>query len=167
MSQALDHFDFRGAVDAIVTIGNEGNRYVEAARPWSSQRQSGLARVLAPWTVSWVSYWSHAASLRSACAPSCPMPVNGLPHNAANLEKGCFRQARFSLAWNWAAPCSASDLAALPAPVEALHECLPEMLLTRVPKQANKPQVAGRGHASAATLPEARGLNGCWPASRG
>jgi methionyl-tRNA synthetase len=34
ISQALDHFDFRRAVDAIVAIGNEGNRYVEAARPW-------------------------------------------------------------------------------------------------------------------------------------
>jgi methionyl-tRNA synthetase len=31
---ALEAFDFRRAAEAIVTISDEGNRYVEAARPW-------------------------------------------------------------------------------------------------------------------------------------
>ncbi|WP_261574690.1 methionine--tRNA ligase [Frankia gtarii] len=31
---AFTAFDFRRAAEAITTIGNEGNRYVEAARPW-------------------------------------------------------------------------------------------------------------------------------------
>jgi methionyl-tRNA synthetase len=34
ISESLDRFDFRRATDAIVEIGDEGNRYVEAARPW-------------------------------------------------------------------------------------------------------------------------------------
>lgn len=34
IDQALGQFDFRKAADAIVRLGDEGNRYVEAGRPW-------------------------------------------------------------------------------------------------------------------------------------
>ena len=34
ISAALVGFDFRRAVDAVTTIGNEGNRYIENVRPW-------------------------------------------------------------------------------------------------------------------------------------
>jgi methionyl-tRNA synthetase len=34
ISAALAGFDFRRAVDAVTTIGNEGNRYIENVRPW-------------------------------------------------------------------------------------------------------------------------------------
>ncbi|MBV9380987.1 MAG: hypothetical protein JO242_09980 [Streptosporangiaceae bacterium] len=34
IDDALGHFDFRRAAEAIVAIGDEGNRYVEAVRPW-------------------------------------------------------------------------------------------------------------------------------------
>ena len=34
IDEALEGFDFRRAAEAIVAIGDEGNRYVEAVRPW-------------------------------------------------------------------------------------------------------------------------------------
>jgi methionyl-tRNA synthetase len=34
VSEALARFDFRAALDAVTTIGDEGNRYVESVRPW-------------------------------------------------------------------------------------------------------------------------------------
>lgn len=34
ITYALEEFDFRRAVEAIIRIGDEGNRYVEAVRPW-------------------------------------------------------------------------------------------------------------------------------------
>ncbi|MGH8909097.1 MAG: methionine--tRNA ligase [Egibacteraceae bacterium] len=34
ITHALGEFDFRRAVEAVISIGDEGNRYVEAARPW-------------------------------------------------------------------------------------------------------------------------------------
>lgn len=35
---ALDAFDFRRALDAVIAIGDAGNRYVEAAKPWELAR---------------------------------------------------------------------------------------------------------------------------------
>ncbi len=46
ISAALANFDFRRAVDAVVAIGTEGNRYIENARPWElakSERASGAS----------------------------------------------------------------------------------------------------------------------------
>ncbi|MGH8901754.1 MAG: methionine--tRNA ligase [Egibacteraceae bacterium] len=34
IAHALEEFDFRRAVEAIIRIGDEGNRYVEVVRPW-------------------------------------------------------------------------------------------------------------------------------------
>ncbi len=34
IASSLDAFDFRRATEAVVRIGDEGNRYVEAVRPW-------------------------------------------------------------------------------------------------------------------------------------
>ncbi|MGH3917032.1 MAG: hypothetical protein ACRDTC_27015 [Pseudonocardiaceae bacterium] len=34
IDRALAEFDFRRATEAVTKIGDEGNRYVEAARPW-------------------------------------------------------------------------------------------------------------------------------------
>ncbi|MGH3903108.1 MAG: hypothetical protein ACRDTE_02745 [Pseudonocardiaceae bacterium] len=34
IDRALAEFDFRRATEAITRIGDEGNRYVEAVRPW-------------------------------------------------------------------------------------------------------------------------------------
>ncbi len=34
IDQSLADFDFRRAVEAVTRIGDEGNRYVEAVRPW-------------------------------------------------------------------------------------------------------------------------------------
>jgi methionyl-tRNA synthetase len=46
---ALAEFDFRRAVDAVIAIGDEANRYVEAVRPWDlakSERGEELDAVL-------------------------------------------------------------------------------------------------------------------------
>lgn len=44
IDQALESFDFRHAVEAITQLGDEGNRYVEAIRPWElakAERKEG------------------------------------------------------------------------------------------------------------------------------
>ena len=44
IDDALDRFDFRRATEAIVAIGDQGNRYVEAVRPWElakAERKDG------------------------------------------------------------------------------------------------------------------------------
>lgn len=44
IDKALAEFDFRRAVEAVVRIGDEGNRYVEAVRPWElakAERKDG------------------------------------------------------------------------------------------------------------------------------
>ncbi|MGH3516006.1 MAG: class I tRNA ligase family protein, partial [Haloechinothrix sp.] len=44
IDQALAGFDFRRAVEAVTRIGDEGNRYVEAVRPWElakAERKEG------------------------------------------------------------------------------------------------------------------------------
>lgn len=45
IDSALDVFDFRKALDVIVTLGDEGNRYVEEAKPWEiAKAERGCGR---------------------------------------------------------------------------------------------------------------------------
>ena len=50
IAAALEDFDFRRAVDAVITIAREGNRFVETVRPWDlakSNQEAQLDAVLA------------------------------------------------------------------------------------------------------------------------
>lgn len=46
IDEALANFDFRRAVEAVIAIGDEGNRYIEEMRPWAmakAEREPGAS----------------------------------------------------------------------------------------------------------------------------
>ncbi|MFD9739323.1 methionine--tRNA ligase [Umezawaea sp. NPDC059074] len=47
IDRALAGFDFRRAVEAVTRIGDEANRYVEAAKPWAGKDRAVLGELLA------------------------------------------------------------------------------------------------------------------------
>ena len=78
VATALDEFDFRRAVEAITTIGREGNRFVEAVRPWDLAKSGADAQLDAV-----------LAELVDACRDIGEHLVPFLPAAAARIAAQC------------------------------------------------------------------------------
>lgn len=83
IDRALTEFDFRRAVEAILRIGDEGNRYVEAVRPWE------LARAERQDRTSNATLDSALAELVATCRDIAVHLQPFLPTSASRIAEQC------------------------------------------------------------------------------
>ncbi|MBV9142050.1 MAG: methionine--tRNA ligase [Pseudonocardiales bacterium] len=83
IDQALDAFDFRRAAEAIVHIGDEGNRYVQATKPWVMAKQEKVGEIQ-PDALDHV-----LAELLATCRDLADQLVPFLPDAARRIAEQC------------------------------------------------------------------------------
>ncbi|PZS09940.1 MAG: methionine--tRNA ligase [Acidimicrobiales bacterium] len=83
IAQALAAFDFRKAVEAVVRIGDEGNRYVETTTPWALAKNERTAHA-SPHALDAV-----LAELVHTCRDLAHHLTPFLPESAARIAQQC------------------------------------------------------------------------------